>query len=232
MDPLRLVPNLIEQVYARMVDAIAEGVLAPGERLTQEEIGDRLRVSRQPVSHALQLLKRQGLVVEHGRRGLSVAPIEPGRMRDLYELRAVIDGLAARLAAERIARREAAMSEIEELRRCLAAGDTLATDASIHDWIERDVRFHQAIYRLSGNQAIAETVAERWPHFKRCMGTSLAEREVRAAIWTEHGAMAEAILSGAARAAENSATHHAEKAGAALYRRLSDEAAAQPARRA
>ena len=94
MDPLRLVPNLIEQVYARMVDAIAEGVLAPGDRLTQEEIGERLHVFS-PVSHALQLLKRQGLVVEQGRRGLSVAPIEAGRMRDLYQLRAAIDGLAA-----------------------------------------------------------------------------------------------------------------------------------------
>ena len=94
-------PNLIDQVHVRMVDAIAEGVLAPGERLTQEEVAERLNVSRQPVSHALQLLKRQGLAVEHGRRGLSVAPIDPERMRDLYQLRAVIDGLACRLAAER-----------------------------------------------------------------------------------------------------------------------------------
>ena len=54
-------------------DAIAEGVLAPGERLTQEQVAARLNVSRQPVSHALQLLKRQGLAVERGRRGLSVA---------------------------------------------------------------------------------------------------------------------------------------------------------------
>ena len=77
-----------------MVDAIAAGLLAPGERLTQEVIAERLSVSRQPVSHALQVLKRQGLVIEHGRRGLLVAPIEPGRMRDLYQLRAAVDGLA------------------------------------------------------------------------------------------------------------------------------------------
>src|SRR5258707_1842992 len=124
MDPLQLVPNLIEQVYTRMVDSIAEGVLAPGERLTQEEIAERLSVSRQPVSHALQLLKRQGLVVEHGRRGLSVAPVDAGRMRDLYQLRAAIDGLAGRLAAERVERREAPAQDIDRLRQHLAAGRT------------------------------------------------------------------------------------------------------------
>ncbi|MFO1046920.1 MAG: GntR family transcriptional regulator [Geminicoccaceae bacterium] len=232
MKPLNLAPKLIEQVHARLVDAIAEGALAPGERLTQEEVAERLRVSRQPVSHALQLLKRQGLVVELGRRGLSVAPIDPALMRDLYQLRAAIDGLAARLAAERVARREGVQVECGELRRRLAAGDRLSSDAPIRDWIDGDVAFHQSIYRLSGNLAVAETVAERWPHFKRCMGTSLATREVRAAIWSEHAAIADGILSGAPRAAESAATHHAEKAGAALYRRLREEAAAGAARRA
>ena len=48
-----------------------------------------------------------------------------------------------------------------------------------------------------GNIALAETVSERWPHFKRCMGTSLSTPAVRAGIWAEHAAIAEAILSGA-----------------------------------
>jgi DNA-binding GntR family transcriptional regulator len=224
METLHLAPKLIERVHSRLVDAIAEGALAPGDRLTQEEIADRLGVSRQPVSHALQLLKHQGLMVEHGRRGLSVAPVEPGRMRDLYQLRAAIDGLACRLAAERVARREATKPEMDEVRRRMAAGDDLSPDAPIRNWIESDVAFHQSIYRLSGNVAIAETVAELWPHFKRCMGTSLATRDVRAAIWTEHAAIADGILSGTPRAAESAATHHAEKAGAALYRRLQEDA--------
>ncbi len=227
-----MMPNLIDQVHMRMVDAIAEGVLAPGERLAQEQVAERLNVSRQPVSHALQLLKRDGLAVEHGRRGLSVAPIDPERMRDLYQLRAVIDGLACRLAAERVVCGQAPAAEIEGLRERLSAGG-LPTEAPIHDWIAADVAFHQSIYVLSGNVALAETVSERWPHFKRCMGTSLSTPMVRAGIWAEHTAIADAILSGAARAAESAAIHHAEKAGSALYQRLKEEAAVQvPARRA
>ena len=230
MDSVLVMPNLIDQVHTRMVDAIAEGVLAPGERLAQEQVAERLNVSRQPVSHALQLLKRQGLAVEHGRRGLSVAPFDPNRMRDLYQLRAVIDGLACRLAAERVAHGEAPALEIDGLRERLSAGN-LSTEAPIHDWIAADVAFHQSIYLLSGNVALAETVSERWPHFKRCMGTSLSTPTVRAGIWAEHAAIADAILSGAARAAESAATHHAERAGCALYQRLNEEAAVQASAR-
>ena len=60
MEPLSLPPLLIDRVYLRLVDAIADGTLAPGVRFTQDELAQRLSVSRQPVSHALQLLRRQG----------------------------------------------------------------------------------------------------------------------------------------------------------------------------
>ena len=222
-------------VERRLVDDVAfEAPIStrdPGERLTQEAIAERLSVSRQPVSHALQLLKRQGLVIEHGRRGLSVAPIEANRMRDLYQLRAAIEGLASRLAAERVVRGEAG-AEIDRLSECLTRGSSLASDAPLHDWIESDVAFHQSVYRLSGNVAVAETVTGFLPHFKRCMGTSLSNLEVRAAIWGEHAAIAEGILSGAPRAAESAATHHAEKAGNALYHRLTQKVGIESARRA
>src|SRR5262245_15707411 len=151
MEPLAPAPNLIEQVYVRLVDAIADGSLAPKQRLTQEEIAERLSVSRQPVSHALQILKRQGLMVELGKRGLVVAPVEPDRIRGLYQVRAALDGLASRLAAERVKARTAEPRELEALRSRLAAGGGSASDESVHEWIELDVAFHSAIYVLSGN---------------------------------------------------------------------------------
>jgi DNA-binding GntR family transcriptional regulator len=221
MEPLALVPNLIAQVHGRLVDAIADGTLAPGERLTQEVVAERLAVSRQPVSHALQLLKRQGLVVEQGKRGLSVAPIDPNRIRDLYQLRAALEGLAARLAAERIAGGRAEDSETKALQARLAAGLGLDDEASVHDWIAADVAFHASIYALSGNPAIAETVAEQWPHFKRCMGAALFNRDLREAVWGEHSEIAAQILAGEPAAALHASVHHTEKAGAILHARLS-----------
>src|SRR5215475_5727122 len=101
MIPLDPSPNLSEQVYARILEAIIDRTLLPGQRITQNELAERLGVSRQPVSHALHLLHRQGLVTESGRRGFEVSPLDPVRIRQLYEVRGAIDALAARLAAAR-----------------------------------------------------------------------------------------------------------------------------------
>src|ERR1700751_4648627 len=109
MIPLDPLPNLADQVYERVLEAIIDRSLPPGQRIRQNELADRLGVSRQPVSHALHLLHRQGprgprrgLVAESGRRGFEVTGLDPERIRQLYEVRGAIDALAARLAAARI----------------------------------------------------------------------------------------------------------------------------------
>src|ERR1700722_11479971 len=101
MIPLDPTPNLIDQVYGRILEAIIDRTLPPGHRIRQNELAERLDVSRQPVRHALHLLYRQGMVTESGRRGFEVTPLDPIRIRQLYEVRGAIDALAARLAAER-----------------------------------------------------------------------------------------------------------------------------------
>ena len=72
LDQLQAAPALIDRVHDQLAAAIASGELAPGQRLTQESVAALLGVSRQPVSHALQILKRRGLLIEHGKRGPSV----------------------------------------------------------------------------------------------------------------------------------------------------------------
>jgi DNA-binding GntR family transcriptional regulator len=170
------------------------------------------------VSHALQLLKRQGLVVEHGKRGLAVAPVEPARIRDLYQVRAALDGLAARLAAVRVRAGTVAAPEIAELESRLAAGFAHVEDAATtHERIELDVAFHAATYALSGNPLIAETVAEQWPHFKRGMGVALTQRDWRRAVWGQHAEIVACILAGDPSGAAEAAERHAEENGAKLY---------------
>src|ERR1700682_6731660 len=101
MIPLDPTPNLIDQVYARILDAITDRTLPPGHRIRQNELAEKLGVSRQPVSHALHLLHRQGLVAESGRKGFEVTQLDPRRIRQLYEVRGAIDALAAGLVAAR-----------------------------------------------------------------------------------------------------------------------------------
>jgi DNA-binding GntR family transcriptional regulator len=217
---LQLAPALIDQVHDRLLAAIVDGTLAPGQRLTQESAAEMLGVSRQPVSHALQVLKRRGLLIEHGRRGLAVAPIDGKRIRDLYQVREQLDGLAARLSAERVARGKVATNEIEAMQFILAGGARLDGVATIAELIDADVEFHSAIHRLSGNPAVTEMVAEQWPHFMRSMGLVLTAKGMRNRVWREHADILDAIRSGNARRAEACARAHTARAADETARRF------------
>jgi DNA-binding GntR family transcriptional regulator len=213
-------PVLIDQVYERLVESIADGSLPPGSRIRQEELADRLGVSRQPVSHALQLLKHQGLLTESGKRGLTVAPLDAGRIVDLYQVRTSLDTLAARLAAQRVAAGSASVQQRHHLGEALEHGASLKPDRSISAFIQADVDFHTAVYRLSGNSAIEETVAAQWPHLKRSMGVVLDDPDERRLVWQEHAAIERFILAGDAQRAEAAAHDHTSRAGTETASRL------------
>jgi DNA-binding GntR family transcriptional regulator len=224
LEPLAGSTALVDRVYERLVAAIADGTLAPGQRLRQDEVAALLGVSRQPVSHALQLVKRQGLAVEHGRKGLAVAALEPDQVQDLYDVRAALDQLAAELAARGRATLEpAACAEAE---RALEAGLNLPDDAPAGALIRADVTFHTALYRLSGNAAIEAIVAPQWPQFMRAMGAVLEVPGHRAVVWREHQTILAAVLAGDVEAAARAAREHALRAGAQAADRLAGRAAA------
>jgi DNA-binding GntR family transcriptional regulator len=221
LHPLDPQPALIDRAYERLVAAIADGTLAPGQRIRQEELGRALGVSRQPISHALQLLKQQKLVAENGRRGLIVSEIDAARVRELYQVRSALDALAARLAAERAARRAIAAPQQQAAEHALAAGLALPLDAPVLAFIQADVAFHTALYRLSGNRAIEDTVAAQWPHLKRSMAAVLDDPEQRPLVWAEHREILRRVLAGDPAGAERSARRHTDRAGAETARRLS-----------
>jgi DNA-binding GntR family transcriptional regulator len=224
---LDIQPALIDQVHDKLLDAIADGTLASGQRLTQESVAAMLGVSRQPVSHALQVLKRRGFLVEHGKRGLQVAPVDPRRIRDLYLVREALDGMAARVAASRVCAGEASAVDVSAAKAALAAGRKLGSRSGIAGLIEADVVFHSAVHTLSGNQAIVETVAGQWPHFRRSMGLVLSVSGAHARYWDEHAGILEAILAGDPVMAESRARQHTAAAGEETARRLEVENKAQ-----
>ena len=217
MIPLEPAPNLTEQVYARILEAITDRTLLPGRRITQSELAERLGVSRQPVSQALHLLHRQGLLAESGRRGFEVTQLDPVRIRQLYEVRGAIDALAARLAAGRV---KIDASGRARLEAALRAGRAIDRKTPLAQLIALDVDFHTAIYRLAGNPAIEEMIAPQWLHMRRSMATVLAELDYRESAWTEHDAIAAQILAGNVKGAESAAQAHALTAGRRTEERL------------
>jgi len=211
LNRIEYAPDLTEQVYQRLLHAICDGELAPGTRLTQEELAAALAVSRQPVLQALRLLKKDGFVIDAGRRGLQVPPLEAQAIAQVYEVRAVLDGLAARRAA--LVKAQLDPTVIDEGRSAVAG-------QRIGVMIDADMNFHHVIYAASGNPLIAETVNYHWRHIRRAMGAVLQTVGVRRAVWDEHEAILQAINRGDADRAERLAREHCERAGQHIVAQL------------
>ena len=223
---LPVTESLIDRTYKQLLEAIADGTLMPGQRIRQAELADMLGVSRQPVSHALHLLKRQGLVHEFGRKGLCVAPVEPFRVMQLYQVREVVDGLAARLAAGQVAAGTAERAMIDRLKGQLAAGSAFDGATPMPVLVRADTDFHRALYRLSGNPAIEEMTAALWPHLMRSMAMVLREPDYARRVWRqEHAAILRHVLAGDPAEAEAAAWTHAATAARLTADQLQTRAA-------
>ncbi|HEY0181465.1 MAG TPA: FCD domain-containing protein, partial [Rhodopila sp.] len=180
----------------------------------------------QPVSHALHLLKRQGLVEETGGKGMRVVPLDPVRVTQLYQVREVVDGLAARLAAHAVAAGAAAQEDISDLNRQLKVGATFDAATPVPVLVRADTDFHRILYRLSGNPAIEEMTSPLWPHLMRSMAAVLREPEYAARVWRhEHAAILRHVLAGDATRAEQAAREHAAAAAFRTAERLQPNAA-------
>ena len=206
-------PDLVDQVYRALLNAISDGSLAPGARLTQETIAADLAVSRQPVLQALRLLKKDGVVLDAPGRGLLVAPLDPVWIAQVYEVRGALDGLAAGLAAKRRAVLDPKLVE---------SGRRAARGHDIQVMVEADIVFHNAVYAASGNPLIARSTEAHWVHLRRVMGAVLQQSPQREAIWDEHEAIARAIARGEVERATRLIEHHGRQASANLQARLAE----------
>ena len=222
MSNVQAQPTLVEQVVNAIVSEIVEGELPSNARLIQDDLARAYGVSRQPVQQALLLLRDRGLVREAPGRGLIVSPIDPDFVRKLYEVRGMLDGLAARLAAERGSER--ARSEGPAL---LEEGRVAVESGSLNEQIDADIKFHGFVSELSGNSLIGETTAPHWPYLRRVMGEVLRDDvQMPQTILSEHAAILDAIIAGDADRAEALSREHTSRAAKIFVHRLQTQQAA------
>jgi DNA-binding GntR family transcriptional regulator len=140
------------QAHARIVEDIRRGLLPPGTRLREVDLAERLGISRTPVREALRMLEADGLVVHLPRQGAVVRSLDYAEVIELYEMRAVLEGTAARLAA-RVA------SDVE-LASLAALNEAFA--AALHDPAEAaevNRQFHAALMNAARNRFLRGSVA-------------------------------------------------------------------------
>jgi DNA-binding GntR family transcriptional regulator len=216
-------PKLVEQVYEAILAEISEGKLAPGARIIQEQIAHDLGVSRQPVQQALLLLRNHGVLRDAPGRGLIVSPMDLDFVRNMYEVRAVLEGLAFRMAAEtnpgRAGKQGPAL--IENGRKAVTTG-------SFARMIDADMKFHSFIYELSGNPLIAPAMESNWTYTRRVMGEVLMRDEHPRDIWDQHERMLQMVINGEADDVEKMARQHITQAAEFMINRLRAESVPVP----
>lgn len=213
-------PKLVELVQDAILAEIASGKLPPGARVIQEQVAQELGVSRQPVQQALLVLRNLGVLHEAPGRGLQVAPLDLEHVRNMYDVRAVVEGLAFRKAAERNAARAKAEGPpyIAAGREAVAAGD-------VARMIQADMAFHAFVYELSRNPLVGPAMDTHWTNTQRVMGEVLMRDERPRDIWDQHEALLAAIIAKDGRKAEKLAREHIQQAADFMLQRMERETA-------
>jgi DNA-binding GntR family transcriptional regulator len=190
--PLR--DKVVDELRRRIID----GVYQPGDRLTEERLADDFGVSRNPVREAIRMLEAEGFLAAVPRRGAVVASMSIRDVENLFDVRASLEVLAARLAAER-----AGPAGTAALDRLLAAARTTRGAA---DLAELNTRFHATVCALSGNLLLTGLMESLHGRLQWVYRRSAEERAP--ASWAEHDELAAAIRAGDADAAGAAAHAH------------------------
>lgn len=145
-----------DNVLARLRDAILEGEIAPGAKISEPELARRYGVSRAPLREAIRRLEERSLITRVPRQSARAVVLDPKKVHDIFRLREAIEGMAAREAALRVT-----PAEIAQLRRGLARQRAAARSAGEgYPFKSLDVDYHSAIVRASGNGYLIKFLAE------------------------------------------------------------------------
>jgi DNA-binding GntR family transcriptional regulator len=197
--------------YRRLQDAIRDGELAPGTRLREEEVAGRLKMSRTPVREALRQLQSEGLIEHDTQRGMAVSRLDHQQMTELYLMRDVLEGTAARLAA-----RHASEAEVAVLRDLVEVEAKLEREPKA--LARHNQRFHEALYLAAHNRYLLKTLNALRDAMALLGETTYAAPGRAKAALAEHRAIVAAIAAGDAAAAEAAARGHIQGAQRARIR--------------
>jgi DNA-binding GntR family transcriptional regulator len=204
--------------YGRLVAEIGAGLLRPGDRLTETDLAERLGLSRTPVREAIRQLESDGLVTHVPRLGAVVRRLDLAEVTELYEMRAVLEGTAARFAA-----RAAAAVELDELDEINAAMRAATTARARYD---ANRQFHRMVLNAARNRFLVKAV-EAVQKTLLILGPSTLEESARSdAACAEHAGLLAALRARDGTAAEAAMRAHIEAAHRARLRRMRETAAA------
>jgi len=197
----------VDVVFETIRQGIISGRFAPGQRLVIRDLAEQIPYSRSTFREAFRRLAAERLVSLIPNRGVAVQRLTPQEMADLFEIRALLEGQAARRAAERIevgGHRKRFMAMWEKVRRS-DPGDRAA-------FIEHNQLFHATIVELSGNSRLPEMLGQLQIPILMFQWRTIMTRQETETSQAEHETIAKAILEGRPEQAEAAMRRHVQRA--------------------
>lgn len=195
--------SLKEKAYAAIKEAILKLELEPGAPLVESELARQLGISKTPVRDALQELEREGFVTRIPFKGTYVTEISVKDLIEIFQLRAVLEGLAANLAAERFTE-----EDLAQLTEVLDAAEEALAEGDLHRSSASNRMLHEAIVDKADNERLRLLVHNLDDHVKRFGAVSDRIRGRLDTSIREHRVILEALCKQDSMAAEEAVREH------------------------
>ncbi|MBP1765885.1 MAG: transcriptional regulator [Firmicutes bacterium] len=199
--------SLRNKVFQHIKSQIIKGVYAPGDTILETKLADELGVSRTPVREAVWLLEVEGLVETTSKKGAIVVGISAKDVADIFAIRQLLEGLAARWAATKITE-----TEIKEMQKICDLSEFYAHKRDMEELAKLDDRFHQLVYEASGSKMLNLTLKNLHEYVQPARLHSINIENRFSESVTEHHALLEAFRNKDAATAETAMTHHVSMA--------------------
>ncbi len=209
--------TVVEYTIEALRSAIREGKLAQGQRLVVADVTRMLGVSNGPVREAIRRLTGEGLVEIVPHRGAAVRVFASRDLHEIFQVREVLEGLAARLASERVtagdyrARLNAVMEEMRNVRGAEFA------------YIESNHKFHELIYEVAGNGHLQEQARQLVLPIYKLRFHHLMDPDYARVSAEEHETIAHSILNGDGPRSERAMRTHIRNSGLAMVEAVSSQ---------
>lgn len=204
--------SLAEQVFERLENEILSGKYPIGEVLTEMKLAADLGVSRTPIREALHRLEAEHLI-EIGSKGILIVGVSRQDLADIFAVRAAVEGLAARTAAERITD-----EELAQLRESLELQEFYVPRNDPDHVRSMDSRFHSLLYRASGSTVLEDVLLPLHRKVQKYRRASVSNHERAVASAAEHRQIFEAIAAHDADGAERATRQHITNAASHILK--------------
>ncbi len=196
-----------ERVYQALRHRILAGMLEPGSRLVELQLATEFTVSRTPVREALKRLTAEGLIRVDPVRGIVVSDVDARELEEIFVVREVLDGLAARLAAGRVS-----STDLTKLHLLMDMMRDAVRSGQWEGMVQANIKFHDVLHQAAGNERLRHLTRNLLDFVRRFSNEAFASQERAAEVLAEHEEIIRAMELRDPDLAEKVARRHVESA--------------------